>query len=116
MDNNQKLALKIFRARGYRYMEKLPENIELFTSAIGDFGNCAVIFREKDKQHFFSISVDEEWYLCIDGKFREDIDQAALFPKDAVKNGVVLKEYPSIRHRALEAIAFVMQGKFPKVD
>ena len=96
-------------------MEKLPENIELYTASVEDFGNCAVIFEDNDGVHTFKIVADEEWWLCQDGKFRTDPDKAAVFQKNTLKDGVVVKEYASIRHRALEAIAFVMQGRFPKV-
>jgi len=97
-------------------MEKLPENIEIFSSSIGDFGNCAIVFEEINKEILFKIVADEEWYLSSDGKFYEDEEKAALYPKDAIKDGKVIKAYPSIRHRAFEAIAFVMQGRFPKVS
>ena len=96
-------------------MEKLPENIDIYTNSVGDFGSCAILFEENDGVLTFKIVTDEEWYLCVDGKFREDADKAHAFTKDKYKDGVLVQSYPSIRHRAFEAVSYVMQGKFPKI-
>ena len=97
-------------------MDKLPDNINIFTDGVGDFSNANVIFENRNGSFMFQIVTDDEWYLCSDGKFREDPRQAALYEKDAIKDGKLVKSYSSITHRALEAIAFVMAGRFPKVD
>lgn len=116
MTKNQKLAIELLKATRWRYMEKKPKNIEVYTNSGSDFGSSAVIFDEKDGVVTFQIITDEEWYLCTDNKFRTDPALAANYIKDKYVDGVLKKEYPSIINRAYEALGYVAIGMFPKVD
>ena len=97
-------------------MEKLPENIDVFTTSVADFGNANIVFSEDDGVITFQVIADEEWYLCSDNKFREDPDLAANFGIHKFHKGKIVKKYDSILLRAGEAIGYVLAGYFTKVS
>lgn len=116
MDKNQKIALKLFKPREWRYMENLPEDIRISTLANADErSEFSVVDIRFDTNPigdiFFNVRVDNDYYLCQDGKLRDEPEMAALFYKDSSK-----KKYPHILNRAMECVAFCLQGRFKKVS
>lgn len=94
-------------------MEALPEDIHIISGEEGaEFDQVDILFdTTTTNENIFKVRVDSEWFLCLDGKLREDYNQAGEFLKDSTK-----KKYSHITNRAMECVAFCLQGRFPKVS
>jgi hypothetical protein len=93
-------------------MENMPEDITVISGVEGgEFGQVDILFDlDTQNENFFKVRVDNDWFLCPDGKLREDYYSAAEFYKNSTK-----KEYPHIVNRAMECVAFCLQGRFEKI-
>ena len=125
LDQNQKKAIELFRPRGWRYMEHLPKDIHVENILEeGDDDNYSFVdvrFAKDDKDAvYFTVSVDDDWYLCEDGKLRQDMKAIAIkLYQNKVKDGKVVKPYDHIVNRAMESVAMILLSKgdkFEKVD
>jgi hypothetical protein len=111
LDNNQKLAIKLFKPTRIRYMENLPDDITVISGQEGaEFGQVDIMFdTDTTNNIFFKVRVDNTYFLCDDGKLREDYSTAGIFYKDGKK------QYDHIINRAMECVAFYLLGRFKKV-
>ena len=112
-------AIEIFKAKKVRRRKvnkEMPDDIHII-SGEGSEPFCQVdILFDTDKKGkiTFKVRVDSEWWLCRDGVLRENFELAKEFEKDNVKDGVVQKVYKSIQLRAMEAVGYVLVGRFKK--
>jgi hypothetical protein len=116
-------ATKLFQARKVTYMlnfEKkdnpmvihLPDGVGYEDeSGVETFSKIRIDFWEEQGQDVFSVCVDDFLYIGRDFKLTDDMTKAAMFGKDARKNGKVVKEYSSIVERAMSVAVAVCHGK-----
>ena len=117
MDKNQKLAIELFRAERIKWMENLPDDITVLSGVEGgEFSQVDILFdTDLTGGNVFKVRVDSEWFLAADGKLYEDYEKAYPFTKNKYKDKKLVKEYEHITNRAMECVAFVLQGRFSKV-
>ena len=91
-------------------MENLPDDITVIIGQEGADGQVDIMFdTDTTNKIFFKVRVDNTYFLCDDGKLREDYTTAGIFYKDGKK------QYDHIINRAMECVAFCLLGRFKKV-
>ena len=116
MTKQQILAAKLFKATKIRKVmsERMFENFRVSIPGVVDYRTIDIVFHDDVADTtLFSLVVDEDWFLCSDGKLRQSEESAELFGYIKVnpKSGRV---YIDVLDRALEAVYFALNGKFKK--
>ena len=94
--------------------ERKNENFRIDVVNQTEFSVIDIIFDDgMDGVDLFYLVVDDDWFLCSDGKLRQDKEMGELFGFIEV-NPKTGRKYVDILDRALEATGWAMRGKFKK--